>query len=274
MNLSLATLSENTALLPSLLSEYGLSILIETDDCKVLLDTGQGISVVHNAPAMGIDLPTVDKIVLSHGHFDHTGGLRDVLARIKKRVDIIAHPDIWDPKYAGQGLRYIGIPFQKAELEGLGASFVLTKEPIWITDSIVTTGEIPMVTEDEKIDSDLFIKKDNSYIPDPLMDDRAVIIKTAQGLVVVLGCAHRGTINTLRYAQELTGEERIYAIVGGTHLGRSTEIQLETTIAELREMGVQKIGACHCTGLPVACRLAREFREGFFFNNAGTRIGL
>jgi len=125
--LSENTVSENSCLVVMLgggLGEWGLSILVEADDQKILLDTGASISAVHNADLMGIDLSEVDKIVLSHGHFDHTGGLRDVLRKMKKKVEIIAHPDAWASKYVriGKGpYVYGGIPFQKDDLESLGA---------------------------------------------------------------------------------------------------------------------------------------------------------
>jgi 7,8-dihydropterin-6-yl-methyl-4-(beta-D-ribofuranosyl)aminobenzene 5'-phosphate synthase len=278
MELRITTLSENTAARPGFLAAWGLSILVEVDELKILLDAGQSIIAVHNATLLGIDLCTIDKIVLSHGHSDHTGGLRGVLGRMRKEVEIIAHPDIWAPKYicfpGTEKYNYIGIPFRREELENLGASFTLTREPMWLREDTVITGEIPMKTEYEQVDPINFVKEGTEFHLDPLLDDRAVIIKTQQGLVVILGCAHRGTINTLRYAQELTGVESIYAVIGGTHLARSSEEQLELTIAELREMGVQKLGALHCTGLPATARLAQEFGEGLLFNNAGVCVSL
>jgi 7,8-dihydropterin-6-yl-methyl-4-(beta-D-ribofuranosyl)aminobenzene 5'-phosphate synthase len=274
MEIHITTLSENTAAIPGLLAEWGLSILAEVDGQKILLDAGLGNSTVHNALFLGMDLSTIDKIVLSHSHVDHTGGLRELLGTMRKQVEIIAHPDIWVPKYikrpGEEDYRYIGIPFAREELEGLGASFVLDKEPVWITDHIVTTGEIPMLTDYEQIDPILYAREENDFRPDPLRDDRALVIKTDLGLVVITGCAHRGIINTLRHAQELTGVEAIDTVVGGTHLIRAGAEQLELTIANLQEMGIQRLGVSHCTGAQASIRLAEEFGEIFFLNNAGT----
>ncbi len=277
MELSITTLSENTAAAGNLLAEWGLCILVETNVANILLDTGQSISAAHNADMLGIDLSKIDKIVLTHGHYDHTGGLRQILRKMKKEVEIIAHPDIWQAKYAchqGQEDRYIGIPFQRQELEYLGARFNLTKEPVEIATNIMTTGEIPMVTDFEQVDPDLFVKEGTDFKADKLMDDQALIINTEPGLVVILGCAHRGLINTLYHAQQLTGVKQISLVLGGCHLKDATEEQICLTIAALKELGVSKIGVSHCTGLPAAVIMAQEFGNSFFFNNAGTGTDL
>jgi 7,8-dihydropterin-6-yl-methyl-4-(beta-D-ribofuranosyl)aminobenzene 5'-phosphate synthase len=277
MELQITTLSENTAGLDNLLGERGLSILIETEGQNILFDTGRSISASHNADLLGINLSRIDKIVLSHGHFDHTGGLKQVLRRIGKEIEIIAHPDIWAVKYnrrQGQEANYIGIPFHRQTLESLGARFNLTKEPVRITANIMTTGEIPMTTEYETIEQNLQVKEGNRFKPDKLLDDQALIINTESGLVVILGCAHRGIINTLYHAQQLAGVKTIYTVLGGCHLMDATEERVWLTIAALKELEVQRLGVCHCTGLPASAIMAQEFGDKFFFNNAGTRISL
>ena len=273
MPLRITTLSENTAGFPGVLAEWGLSVLVETGDLKILLDTCTSISVPHNAPILGVDLSAIDKIVLSHGHYDHTGGLKEVLAKTGA-VEIIAHPDIWAKKFAhGEGWeRYIGIPFSRDELEALGATFTLRKDPVWISDDIVTTGEIPMTTEYEEIDPNLYVKEDGEWLPDPLLDDRALIIVTDEGLVVILGCAHRGAINTIRHAQQITGVEQIHTVIGGTHLIGASEERVLSTASAFQELGVQRVGVSHCTGLPSSMLLAQQLGGSFFFNNTGTSI--
>jgi 7,8-dihydropterin-6-yl-methyl-4-(beta-D-ribofuranosyl)aminobenzene 5'-phosphate synthase len=274
MALQITTLSENTAGLGKLLGERGLSILVETDEVNILFDTGRSISASHNADLLGIDLSRLNKIVLSHGHYDHTGGLKQILRRIGKRIEIIAHPDIWAAKYNRQEDRYIGIPFHRQTLESLGARFNLTKEPVRITANIMTSGEIPMITDYEEIEPYLQVKEDDGFKPDSLLDDQALIINTGAGLVVILGCAHRGIINTLYHAQRLTGVKAIYTVVGGCHLIDATEERVWLTIAALKELGVQRIGVSHCTGLPASAIMAQEFGDKFFFNNAGTKTSL
>jgi 7,8-dihydropterin-6-yl-methyl-4-(beta-D-ribofuranosyl)aminobenzene 5'-phosphate synthase len=275
MTVHITTLSENTAGRSGLLAEWGLSILIEADGCRVLLDTGLSLSAAYNAITLGIDLSRIDKIVFSHGHSDHTGGLLHILKMVKGPVEVICHPDMWAPKYArvaGRPEHYVGPPFTREAAEAVGATFNMTKEPVWISENIVTSGEIPMTTAYEKVDPMLYVKEGGELKPDPLWDDQAVFAKSDEGLIIVSGCAHRGIINTIRHARKLTGVGPIYAVIGGTHLISASAERMDLTIADLASFGVRKLGVSHCTGLPAATTLAWKFGEAFFFNNAGTRI--
>ena len=277
MKLRITTLSENTTGNFDYLAEWGLSFLVEAGKESILFDTGRSTSASYNINSLAINPGHIGKIALSRGHSDHTGGLRQLLRQMKKEVEIIAHPDIWAGKYSrrkGKKDRYIGIPFQRQELESLGAIFNLTTKPVKIADDIMTTGEVPMVTDYEEIDSALFIKKDGAWQPDKLLDDLSLIITTPPGLVVVLGCAHRGMINHLYHAQQLTGVKKIYAVLGGAHLYSASKERVQQTITALKELEVQKLGLCHCTGLPAISHLAQEFGDKFLFNTAGTIIDL
>jgi 7,8-dihydropterin-6-yl-methyl-4-(beta-D-ribofuranosyl)aminobenzene 5'-phosphate synthase len=275
MAVRITTLSENTAQL-GFLAEWGLSILVETDDRKVLLDTGMSISAVHNAGILGIDLSTIDAIVLSHAHADHTGGLRDVLRQVRKPVEIVAHPDMWIPKYVrfGEMKRYAGIPFVREELEALGASFTLTSEPYRIGSQVMTTGEVAVMTDYEPIDARLCLRVGEELVPDPMTDDLALVVRTGEGLAVITGCAHRGVVNTVRHVQSITNGEYIHTLIGGTHLHLVPRERVEKTAGELKELGLLRLGVSHCTGFHSAAILAAEFGDIFFLNNAGTHVVL
>lgn len=274
MDVTITTLIENTAN-AGFIGEWGLSILIEVDDWRILLDTGPGISTVHNAQILGIDFSTIDRIVLSHGHYDHTGGLRYIL-RGTDGLDIISHPAVWESKYAVREnvAKYIGIPFCREELESLGARFIMNRDPVWISDNIVTSGEIPLITDYEEIDQILFVKKDGKLTPDHVPDDLSLAVKTEVGLIIILGCAHRGMINTIRHFRKITGDKRVYCVVGGTHLIASSHERLTRSVIDMKKIGVQKLGVSHCTGFEASAWLAKELGNMFFLNNAGSRFKL
>jgi 7,8-dihydropterin-6-yl-methyl-4-(beta-D-ribofuranosyl)aminobenzene 5'-phosphate synthase len=287
--LRLTTLSENSGMSAgielnvygSILGEWGLSILVETEDVKVLLDTGKSVTAVHNAQVLGVDLTKVDKIVLSHCHQDHTGGLREVLMQMKKEsIEVIAHPEVWADRYnrrEGRKERYVGIPYVRQELENYGAVFNFTRDPVRLAQNVMTSGEVPMVTDFEKVSEgsdNRYRKEGDKEIPDTIADDQALFITLPEGLVVVTGCAHRGIVNTVYHAQKLTGEKRVYGVFGGSHLVASSGERIAKTIEALKDLGVQKLGLCHCTSMPAMAVMAHAFDKRFIFNNAGKVIDL
>jgi len=277
MKVRLTTLCENTAAKPGFMAEWGLSILVQVNDTNVLFDTGTSSVVPHNARMLGIDLSNIDKIVLSHGHEDHTGGLANVL-RITGEKEVIAHPAIWKSKYSKRRYQdkaaFVGLPYTREALEFRGASFKFSQKPVKITNEIVTTGEVEMTTSFEVIEPNLLVKEEGVLQPDPLPDDLSLVINTPEGLVIILGCAHRGTINHIRHAQKITGERRVYAVVGGTHLAPASEERIEKTISELKKLDVKKIGVSHCTGFKASMRFDQAFGDRFFLNNDGTQYEL
>jgi 7,8-dihydropterin-6-yl-methyl-4-(beta-D-ribofuranosyl)aminobenzene 5'-phosphate synthase len=279
MTVKITTLVENTSGVPHIHGEWGQSLFIETEENTILFDTGASDLIIENAARLGVDLSKIDKIVISHGHYDHTGGLQAVLINLLESgakpngIEIVAHPDIFQPKFVhikDVVTTDIGIPFAREELEALGARFNLSWDPVQLNSFTTTTGEVAISVDYEKIDAILHIKDGNKHVPDPLADDLSIIINTDKGLIVLLGCAHRGIINTLNHAIQQTGISTIYAVIGGTHLVNADKRQLDATVAALKELKIEKLGCSHCTGLMPAVRLAREFEGSFFFNNAGT----
>jgi 7,8-dihydropterin-6-yl-methyl-4-(beta-D-ribofuranosyl)aminobenzene 5'-phosphate synthase len=278
MQCRITTLAENTAGIVNSIGEWGFSALIEADGMNILLDTGAGYGIINNAELLDVDLAKIDKMVISHAHFDHTGGLRKVLGKIGKEIEVIAAQDLWAEKYStrgGQKPHYIGVPYTRVELESLGAQFTLTQEPVSITENIMTTGEVPTVTDFETVGEDyLWVKVRGELQADAFPDDRALIVKTDVGLAVILGCAHRCLINTLYHAQQLTGVEKIDTVVGGCHLINASEERIIKTIAALKELDVKRVGVSHCTGLKAAAMMAAELGDRFFFNMAGSRVNV
>ena len=271
--LRIVTLSENTAFANGFYAEWGLSVLAETEEGNILLDTGNGVSAIQNAERLGIDLANIHKLVLSHGHSDHTGGLRDFLRRRNKEIEIIAHPDVFALKYGrrkGEPYHFSGIPFRREELESRGARFALTAEPVKISENILTTGEVPMVTDFEKVVDNAFRKVGTEMVPDDIKDDQSIVLKTDYGLVVLLGCAHRGVVNHLLHAQNIAGVKEIHTVVGGCHLFNAKKEQVDKTVSALKEFNIQQLGVSHCTGMKPSFAMMQEFGDRFYFNNAGT----
>lgn len=278
----ITTLCENSVADIAYLGEWGLSLhLIINGGPNILFDTGEGRTLIPNADAAGIDLGAVETICLSHGHSDHTGGLLSALQRIRQarpqrdHVDIHCHPFALEEQYVKHTDTYFyrGLPHNIEELRRLGAEFHTSSEPFWLGEDIVLSGEVPLTTDFETPSDICYLKVSGEYEPSPVLDDQALFLRTNKGLVVLSGCAHRGIINTILHAKEVTGEDRIYTVVGGTHLLNTSRRQQEQTANWLEKFNAHKIGVSHCTGLKPACYLASRLgREKFFFNNAGTAI--
>lgn len=255
------------------IAEHGWSIYLETNYGNFLFDTGQGKAIINNARIFKIDLSTINGIMLSHHHFDHTGGLLDVLS-VAGTVNVYTHPDLFKDSFSikDKQARHIGIPFSHSVLESNGARFKFNTDWEEIVPGLSLTGEIPRNTDFEKGDEGLVIKKDTSFEQDPIKDDQTLVMETEKGLYIILGCAHSGIINILNYAIEKTSQDHICAIIGGTHLGGVSKEQQQKSIEALKKYDVDRIGVSHCTGLKASMLLAQEFGEKFFFCNVGTVI--
>lgn len=257
----IAVLVENTAQGADILAEHGLAYWIEWDGHKVLFDTGQGNVLANNAYRMNIPLHEADAIVLSHGHYDHTGGLAEAL-KTNRLVTVYAHPAAFAPKYARKSdgsAREIGLPpTAETAIRSLHNRLVHTDHPTRVADRLMVTGPVPRLTDFEDTGGPFFLDQACTK-PDPLADDQSVYFYTAEGTVVLLGCAHAGVINTLRYIRQLTGDRPIRAVIGGMHLGDASPERIGKTIAELRRIGVQQLAPGHCTGMPATVALWTAF---------------
>ncbi len=272
---TITTLVENTATF-GYLGEWGLSMLVSLEGHSFLYDTGMGKTIIHNAEMLKADLRKVSAIILSHGHVDHTGGLSRVLSRYGQKP-VLAHPEIWQPKWSvrsDQSVRDIGMPFSKVDLEEMGAVFTDITEPTMIFDNVFLSGEVPLVTDFERVDKGLFSGAEEDRSPDEMPDDLSMAIKTSQGLVILLGCAHRGPINTIRHLIAVTGETRVHAVVGGLHLGHASDRRIDKTIESLEEIGIDILACSHCTGFRAMVRLAEAFPRKVVNNNAGSVLSL
>jgi len=261
------------------LAEHGFSMLIRVynneDLYSILFDTGlspEGVAT--NAKRMGLNLSEVDAIVLSHGHYDHCGGLIAVSRVIKKAVPIIVHEDMFKTRgtaYSnGTVKKHLGFP--SAE-QVKPAEYVKTKQPYLLADNtVLVTGEIPRKTSFEKGFPKQRVLIDGKWQPDPwIRDDRALVLNVKnKGLVVISGCAHAGIINTTLYAQQITGVTKIFAILGGFHLaGEEYELRIKRTVEELKRLKPSLVAPSHCTGWRGILAFAEALPEAFVWNSVG-----
>ncbi|MFC1836190.1 MBL fold metallo-hydrolase, partial [Thermodesulfobacteriota bacterium] len=248
-----------------LLPEHGFSVLIERGSHRLLFDTGDGPALVHNSQRLGIDLSGLDAVILSHGHYDHTGGLLHV-AKLNPGIRVVAHPKAFGPHYKDLGTgtdpRYIGIPHSARLLNECGATFQLTTEPQTIIEGVWYTGFVPLVFGGYS-DSRLVIKTDDGLIPDQMEDDASLLVNTSKGPVLLLGCAHAGIPNILEHLKEQQQIEAIHMVIGGTHLSLWEKSQTNATIDALERFMVEYVAPAHCTGKAISADLKNHFQDRF-----------
>lgn len=262
-NLRVRVLVENTVRGTQLLAEHGLSFWIEADGHRILMDTGRGEILAVNAERTKTPLDRADAVVLSHGHHDHSGGLAAVLGG-KRRLPVYMHRGAMTKRYTRRKddkARYIGVREAGRQLlKEREKDIVYTDRVTSIAEGVYATGEIPRKTSFEDTGGDFFLDEACS-MRDPILDDQALYVDTPKGLVVLLGCAHSGVINTLAHISEATGGRKIHAVLGGMHLVRASEERLEATARAFDEYGLEVLGPSHCSGIKAAAFLWSRFPE-------------
>jgi len=241
--------------------EWGAAFLVETDKEQILFDTGGGRVLLGNARALDVNLSKTKAIVISHEHGDHTGGLDSALSACG-HVDLFVHPAGFDTRYWKDGSHAEShtLPFSRQQFMQRVHNLVETKGPTRVGGGLTVTGQIPRVCDFEDTGVSQYAFLDEKLTaPDPILDDQAVFFRVPEGVVIVLGCGHAGLVNTMAYVSELTGEKRIYAVIGGTHLISASPDRLKKTAEALRKYDVQKIMLSHCTGVRAFAELASAF---------------
>lgn len=219
----------------------GLSLLVQDGSDSVLFDTGPDGSFLHNADRMGISLDNLTATVLSHGHYDHSGGV----PWLPENSRIICHPGVQDVRYAAVNLlgRVKKIKRLSPQVDYSRHAMELTRSPVHISERFIWSGEIEVPSPKA-----YGIIEDANSSPDYVTDEGVLIYKSDRGLIIITGCGHRGVINIVRHCQKITGIDKIYALIGGFHLRTASPLRLWQVQRFLKHIKPEKVMGCHCTG--------------------------
>ncbi len=271
--LKVTTIVDNGVQSGGLLAEWGFSLFIETDQLNILFDCGSTrLPFFNNLKHLGLDLSTIDKIFISHGHNDHTGNLDAIIKSMPIKPEIIKGDGGWHPRFYEKS--WAGITHNKEYIKSLGAKFLETEETTKLSRDIISIGNIPMKCDFESIDDNLFAKKKNKLFQDTFEDEQALIIKTDKGIVVFTGCAHRGPVNIIKHAKVCTDTDMVYAVIGGSHLMNANAEKIDKTVKAFKELGIKRVALSHCTGDKATTQFSNAFKKNFIFNKAGLVIDL
>lgn len=274
-------------------SESGLSLLIEifhgSNRKVLLLDTSLTPDILfHNLQLMKIHPGDIDHIVISHGHPDHYGGLLALLTKIGRRIPVSIHDDAFVPSYVtlanGDVITYYNSSLPKEEaLEGAGARLVRNSAPLPIFVGTITSGEIERGKVEFEADpppdksgiTRLVKMREGALVPDPVIDEQDIIINLKnRGLVIIKACGHSGMIHSILHARKVTDVDRVYAVIGGFHLGfpNVPQDKIEKTVRCLKEINPAIVCPMHCSGFQMQARTLQEMPEQFLLSSAGMQI--
>jgi 7,8-dihydropterin-6-yl-methyl-4-(beta-D-ribofuranosyl)aminobenzene 5'-phosphate synthase len=268
-------LAENCVASSRVIGEHGFSALIEKGGRRFLFDTGQGMCLPHNVKVMGEEFSGLEAVALSHGHYDHTGGLRWVIEKTGG-IPVFAHRSVFarhmgrDPQDPAAAPYDIGCPFKREDLEALGARFHFEERTRRIGEGLWFITGISRKSELEPQDPRLVIPGEKGFIPDPMEDDASLLVDSPAGALLILGCAHAGILNILEHVRSEMGFKRLWGILGGTHLLHASEDMIRRVAESLDTFYPEFIAVSHCTGWKATAGLFTHFKDRFRMAAAGT----
>ena len=258
-----------------LVCEHGLSFLIEKDGRSYLFDTGQSDSILRNARPLALDLFAAKKIILSHGHYDHSGGLPALLraASPSYQPEIYVHKDFFFQKYSLQNNRseFLGNSFTPDDITRQGCALhYVESNLLQIGDGIWIVGSFNKSHPEEIVNERFQLLKNGRLEPDPFTDEIMIVVESPKGLVLLMGCAHPGMMNMIETVRHRMNK-KVYALLGGTHLVEADEAHLRAATQYLLELDCMVIGVSHCTGNAMMSTL-RNTDSRFYNNRTGSSL--
>lgn len=262
--MKITILNENLTYQRGLLCEHGLSLLIEQDGRRWLFDTGQSDVFLRNAERMNVSLEHLDGIILSHGHYDHCGGLKTLLQEKGRQLPpVYVRKEAFEEKYAdkrGGEKEEIGIPWERSECQNL---HLLMEARTEIADGVWLLGRIPYTEGLESFSPGMFVLRRGDFERDPMADEQMLVIETDRGLSVFAGCSHPGILNCLHYIRECFPGKKIYSLLAGMHLMHARPERIQWTIDHLRAWEIEILMPVHCTGIRAISRIREDFPEQY-----------
>ncbi len=278
MKIKLITLIENNVdSKKNLINEHGLSIYIEAYGKKILFDTGKSNAFFKNANSLGINLNSLDYVVLSHGHYDHGGGFRDLVKEVKNNYKLLVGKGFFNKKYEfleDNTYKFLGVPFDEEFITDNNIELTYIKNDIYyIDENIMIFTNFERKNSFEYLNKKFCLKNNTGlgYYVDEFNDEIVLGIKTNEGLILVIGCSHRGIVNILESIMKKTNM-KIFKVIGGTHLVNAKNDRINKTIEFLREYSINYLYMCHCTGDNAIKKLKDEFKSSLIYNNTGNTI--
>lgn len=258
--IEIITLAENLAYQQGTKGEHGLSFVVRTGMKQILFDTGQSGLLVDNAKKMNVDLSAIDVVVISHGHYDHTGGLPSFF-ELNDHAPVLLKSKAFDEKMSKTTgtPRFIGI--DKEVVKKHSERFQIVSEVTEIAPGLMIVPEINHYYNFEQASQSMLVRHGNEMDADLFEDELFMVYNHQDGLVVFSGCAHRGIANICRSAMELTGQQHISLVIGGTHLKGASKGRITKTVKAFQELDVEEFGLCHCTGLRAFLEFSNVFGE-------------
>ncbi len=275
--LRIVILVENTSCDENIIPEHGLAVYFEFNGLRGLYDTGQTDILLDNSAEMYIDLRKLDLIAISHGHYDHTGGLLPVLQRNPHAIPVYAGVGFCTPKFARRAdnsIDNIGCPYSKANIEEEAKFLLEVSGKTEIAKDIFLIGPAPLHEKFEEPPKHMLLEAATGYANDLLADERTLVLRTSKGIVIISGCAHRGSVNITKDVSRYFPEEKIILLMGGFHLGKTDYNSIMQRISTLKEMNIGGIGLCHCTGAKACQLFKKEFAGRCFIAPAGSEIAI